>query len=62
MQSNRSTKLCKPNAATVDYLFYVRGTPTPGCDFPASTSPKNKEERYDIILFNEYDESDFWWH
>ena len=54
MQSNRSTKLC---TATVDYSFYVRGTPNPGCDFLASTSPKNKEERYDIIIFNEYDES-----
>ena len=54
MQSNRSTKLC---TATVDYSFYVRGTPNPGCDFPASTRPKNKEKRYDIIIFNEYDES-----
>jgi hypothetical protein len=52
MQSNRSTKLCKPNAATANYLFYVGGTPTPGCDFPASTSQKNKEKRYDIILYS----------
>ena len=31
-------------------------SPDPGCEFPASTSPKNTGESSKIILFNEYDE------
>ena len=35
---------------------YLGSSPDPGCEFPASTSPKNTGESSKIILFNEYDE------
>ena len=41
-------------------LGYLGSTPDPGCEFPAFKGPKNTGERYKIILFDEYDESDWW--
>ena len=38
---------------------YLGSSPDPGCEFPASTSQKNTEERSKIILFNEYDKSEW---
>jgi len=37
---------------------YLGSTPDPGCEFPAFKGPKITGERYKIILFDEYDESD----
>ena len=41
------------------YYGYLESSPDPGCQFPASTSPKNMGEMFKIILFNEYDESEW---
>ena len=38
---------------------YLGSSPDPGCQFPASTSPKNTGESSKIILFDEYDESEW---
>ena len=38
---------------------YLGGAPDPGCELTASTSPKNTEKRSKIILYNEYDESEW---
>ncbi len=38
---------------------YLGGAPDPGCEFTASTSPKNTGERSKIILYNEYGESEW---
>ena len=38
---------------------YLESSPDSGCQFPASISPKNTEEMSKIILFNEYDESEW---
>ena len=38
---------------------YLGGAPDPGCELTASTSPKNTGERSKIILYNEYDESEW---
>ena len=40
-------------------LGYLGGAPDPGCELTASTSPKNTEKRSKIILYNEYDESEW---
>ncbi len=47
---------------TIEFYFldgWVRPAPNPGCDFVASTFPKKTGEKYKIILFNEYDESEW---
>ena len=44
-------------AGVVDVYGYLGISPDPGCEFPASISRKNMEERSKIILFNEYDRS-----
>jgi hypothetical protein len=38
---------------------YLGSSPDPGCEFPACTSPQNTGEKSKIILFNEYDESEW---
>ena len=38
---------------------YLGGAPDPGCELTASTSPNNTEKRSKIILYNEYDESEW---
>ncbi len=40
---------------------YLESSPGPGCQFPAYISQKNTGEISEIILFNEYDESEWWW-
>ena len=40
-------------------MGYLGGAPDPGCELTASTSPKNTGKRSKIILFNEYDESEW---
>ena len=42
--------------STTDDWGCLGSSPDPGCEFPASTSPKNTGESSKIILFNEYDE------
>ena len=39
---------------------YLGSSPDPGCEFPASISPKNTGKMSKIILFSEYDGSFVW--
>ena len=45
-------------SAGVEFNMATGSSPDPGCQFPASTSPKNSEKISKIISFNEYDESE----
>ena len=56
--------LHRDSAASLMYqdlttVGYLGGAPDPGCELTASTSPKNTEKRSKIILYNEYDESEW---
>ena len=47
------------SAAVFSSVGYLGSSPDPGCEFLASTSPKNTGERSKTILFDEYDESEW---